>query len=100
MDANAAAHRVRQRRSGGRFPRRLVSKKGCLQRFHKESRAYPELGEAIQKKTQTSFLSADGAQHHGLSNWSECGIVKITADAEFGVDRDADFDRFSGIHAL
>ena len=91
--------------SGGRdpagdSPHRLVAKKGCLQRFHKESRAYPELGKAIQKKTQTLFLSADGAQHHGLGNRGQCGIDKITADAEFGVDRDADFDRFSGIHAL
>jgi hypothetical protein len=81
-------------------PHRLVAKKGCLQRFHKESRAYPELGKAIQQKTQTLFLSADGTQHYGLGDRGQCGIVKITADAEFGVDRDADFDRFSGIHAL
>ena len=63
-------------------------------------RAYPELGKAIQKKTQALFLSANGAQHDGLGDRPQCGIFKITADAEFGVDRDADFDRFSGIHAL
>ncbi len=87
-------------RECGRSPHRLVAEIGCLQRFHKERRPHPELGKAFQKKTQTLFLSADGAQHHGLGDRGQCGIFKITADAEFGVDRDAHFDRFSGIHAL
>lgn len=79
---------------------RLVAEIRSLQRLHKESRADPELGKAIQKKTQALFLSADRAQHDRLGDRRQCGIFKIAADAEFGVDRDADRDRFSGIHAL
>jgi hypothetical protein len=45
-------------------------------------------------------LPDDGTQHHGLGDRGQRGIVEIIADAEFGVDRDADFDRFSDIHAL
>jgi hypothetical protein len=36
----------------------------------------------------------------GSATGGSAGYVKITADAEFGVDNDADFDRFSDIHAL
>jgi hypothetical protein len=71
-----------------------------LQRFHKESRAYPKLAKTIQKKSQALLPSADRTQHYGLGDRGQCGIFKITADAEFGVDRDADFDRSSDVHAL
>jgi hypothetical protein len=45
------------------------------------------------------FLSGDGAQHHGFGDRGQCGTFNITADAEFGVDRNADFAGFSGNHA-
>ena len=90
--------------SGSRDPagdprHRLIAKKGRLQRFHKESSAYPELGKAFQKNPDLVPFRRRNPALWARRQESVRGRQK-TADAEFGVDRDADFDRFSGIHAL
>ena len=82
----------------GDAPHRFVAEIGALQRFNKEGGLHPELGEGVEQKTQSVFLAPDRPQNDRFRDWGQLRILEIAADAEFGVDRDADFSGLSSLH--
>jgi len=53
---------------------------------------------ACGEENEAVFPSADRTQYDGLGDRSQPRIVEVAADAEFGIDGDADFDRVPRDH--
>src|SRR5262249_34436418 len=76
----------------------LITEVGGLQSFEEESGTDAESRKPLEYKTEAVFLSADRPQNNGFGDGSHFRITKITADAEFGIYRYTNLDRFSISH--
>ena len=77
---------------------RFVAEIGSLQRFDEEGGLHPELGKAVEQKTEPMFLAPDRPKNDRFRDRGQFRMLEIAADAEFGIDRDADFGGFAGLH--
>src|SRR5215469_3159100 len=77
---------------------RFVAEIGGLQRLDEEGSLHPELGKAVEQKTEPMFLATGRPKHDGFRDRGQFRMLEIAADTEFGVDRDADFGGLAGLH--
>jgi hypothetical protein len=71
-------------------PHRIVLEMVTLLGLDEKSCLHAELAEGIEHETEPFGTAVDIAPHHRLGNRLPGLVRKRTADAEFGIDRDAD----------